>query len=232
MQWFWGSEGLQHGTASGIRTFNRHPPTFTLFFLPAGPPGPPGPPGRDGARGLPGEKGLPGPPGPPGPPAPVGPAIPHIAEPSKEGLGLGGGGGPLLWLTPRMGVRVGGGGCSVAEHPCPSVEGQPGHGEWAVGSGVGASPRLGVAWPDPAQLGGAGSPPGGGGVWPLLSTHALPQGTRFSPTPSPKPSGASWVPPDPPDPWGRWVSVCPPPPFLHPYPGTLGVPRCGGPYQG
>lgn len=54
----------------------------------------------------------------------------------------------------------------MAEHPCPSVEGQPGHGEWAVGSGVGASPRLGVAWPDPAQLGGAGSPPGGGRLAP------------------------------------------------------------------
>ncbi|KFV77410.1 EMI domain-containing protein 1, partial [Dryobates pubescens] len=73
----------QHRSRGAARPqeLNRHPPLFTLLFLPAGPPGPPGPPGRDGARGLPGEKGLPGPPGPPGPPAPVGPAIPRMVEP-------------------------------------------------------------------------------------------------------------------------------------------------------
>uniref|UniRef100_A0A8D0FKS8 EMI domain containing 1 n=1 Tax=Strix occidentalis caurina TaxID=311401 RepID=A0A8D0FKS8_STROC len=93
VQQFWGSEGLQRCAAAGVRSLTGILPIFTLLFLPAGPPGPPGPPGRDGARGLPGEKGLPGPPGPPGPPAPVGPAIPRIAEPSKEGLGCGGGEG-------------------------------------------------------------------------------------------------------------------------------------------
>lgn len=184
---------------------------LTLLFLPTGPPGPPGPPGRDGARGLPGEKGLPGPPGPPGPPAPVGPVIPHLAEPSKEEAG-----GELGWGSPpQADPRDGAGGCTV---PVMGLQGLGG-----------ALPRLGVVWP-----GGPGSPGGLwetlGGFWPPPTTPAVLQGTPSSPTPFLKPPAASWVPPDPLDLWGPWVSS--PPHLLSAPPSTTGVSQQGAPCHG
>lgn len=68
--------------------------------------------------------------------------------------------------------------------------------------------------------GGLG-PSGGGGSGPHPPPCAVSKGTPSSPTPSLKPPGASWVPLDPLDLWGRWVSS--PPAFSLPPPALPGL---------
>lgn len=92
------------------------------------------------------------------------------------------------------------------------------------GAGEGDEPRgragEGNVVPQCPQMG----PGATGGPGPKHPPPFSPQGTLSSPTPSPKPPGASRVPWDPPDPWGQWVRVSPHP--LSP-PKVFGCPKVG-----